>query len=269
MDAGVRTAGFIVVATIMRPIGGWLADRFHSLILLMFTFGIYTISAIILSFAPSLGWYTVGCLTIAFCAGLGNGVIFKLVPMYFQKQAGIVNGIVSAMGGLGGFFPPIILSLLYNVTGHYAIGFMALSQVALASLILVVWMYFQQKVGLAKEIMEHTVEGIMVTDTSGKIISVNPAFKMITGYQEEEVIGKKPNILKSGKQSKEFYDNLWKSLAKDQFWQGEVWNRRKNGEIYPQWLTISSIKDDAGEIVQYAAMFSDKSSSEGKPNITN
>jgi len=79
VDAGVRTAGFIVVATIMRPIGGWLADRFHSLILLMFTFGIYTISAIILSFAPSLGWYTVGCLTIAFCAGLGNGVIFKLV----------------------------------------------------------------------------------------------------------------------------------------------------------------------------------------------
>ena len=268
VDAGIRTAGFIVVATIMRPIGGWLADRFHSLILLMFTFGIYTISAIILSFAPSLGWYSVGCLTIAFCAGLGNGVIFKLVPMYFQKQAGIVNGIVSAMGGLGGFFPPIILSLLYNVTGHYAIGFMALSQVALASLILVVWMYFQQKVGLAKEIMEHTVEGIMVTDTSGKIISVNPAFKRITGYQEEEVIGKKPNILKSGKQSKEFYENLWKSLEKDQFWQGEVWNRRKNGEIYPQWLTISSIKDDAGEIVQYAAMFSDKSNSEGKSNIT-
>jgi NNP family nitrate/nitrite transporter-like MFS transporter len=129
-------------------------------------------------------------------------------------------------------------------------------------------MYFQQKVGLAKEIMEHTVEGIMVTETSGKIISVNPAFKRITGYQEEEVIGKKPNILKSGKQSKEFYENLWKSLAKDQFWQGEVWNRRKNGEIYPQWLTISSIKDDAGEIVQYAAMFSDKSSSEGKSNIT-
>ena len=92
---------------------------------------------------------------------------------------------------------------------------MALSEVALASLILVVWMYFQQKVGLAKEIIEHTVEGIMVTDTSGKIISVNPAFKRITGYQEEEVIGKKPNILKSGKQSKEFYEifgNLLKRL---------------------------------------------------------
>jgi MFS transporter, NNP family, nitrate/nitrite transporter len=267
VDAGVRTAGFIIVATFMRPVGGWLADRFHSLILLMFTFGVYMISAIILSFAPSFQWYTVGCLTIAFCAGMGNGVVFKLVPMYFQKQAGIVNGIVSAVGGLGGFFPPIILSLLFNITGHYAIGFMALSQVALASLILVVWMYFQQKVGLAKEVIEHTVEGIMVTDTSGKIISVNPAFINITGYQEEEVLGKNPNILKSGKQPKEFYDNLWKSLKKDRFWQGEIWNRRKDGELYLQWLTISSIKNDAGEIVQYAAMFSDISSSVANSNI--
>ena len=82
------------------------------------------------------------------------------------------------------------------------------------------------------------------------------------------MIGKKPSILKSGKQPKEFYENLWKSLERDQFWQGEIWNRRKNGENYLQWLTISSIKNDAGEVVQYAAMFSDKSSSEGKRNIT-
>lgn len=150
VDAGVRTAGFIALATAMRPIGGWLADRFHSLILLMFTFGVYTISAIILSLAPSIEWYTVGCLTIAFCAGIGNGVIFKLMPMYFQKQAGIANGIVSMMGGLGGFFPPILLSVLFNITGHYAIGFMALSEVALASLILVIWMYYQEKMEQAK-----------------------------------------------------------------------------------------------------------------------
>ena len=159
VDAGMRTAGFIVVATIMRPIGGWLADRFHSLILLMFVFGVYTVSAMILSFAPSLGWYTFGCLTIAFCAGVGNGVIFKLVPLYFQKQAGIANGIVSMMGGLGGFFPPILLSLLFNITGHYAIGFMALSEVALASLILVVWMYYQEKMALTREELDRAVKG--------------------------------------------------------------------------------------------------------------
>ncbi|KAA9022611.1 MFS transporter [Niallia endozanthoxylica] len=161
VDAGMRTAGFIVVATIMRPIGGWLADRFHSLILLMFVFGVYTVSAMILSFAPSLAWYTFGCLTIAFCAGVGNGVIFKLVPLYFQKQAGIANGIVSMMGGLGGFFPPILLSLLFNITGHYAIGFMALSEVALASLILVVWMYYQEKMAQAKNDLDRAVEGSM------------------------------------------------------------------------------------------------------------
>ncbi len=109
-----------------------------------------TLSGILLAFNPSLLFYTVGCLSIAICAGTGNGTIFKLVPMYFSKQAGIVNGIVSAMGGLGGFFPPIILSILYNVTGHYAIGYMALSQVALASLIIVVGMFYQERLNNQK-----------------------------------------------------------------------------------------------------------------------
>ena len=145
VDAGIRTAGFIALATAMRPIGGWLADRLHPLKMLMFVFLGFTISALILSFSPSIGLYTVGCLAIAICAGIGNGVIFKLVPMYFQEQAGIVNGLVSAFGGLGGFFPPLILSSLFKLTGHYAIGFMALSEVALASLILVIWMYYQDK----------------------------------------------------------------------------------------------------------------------------
>ncbi|WP_059106070.1 nitrate/nitrite transporter [Shouchella shacheensis] len=142
VDAGMRTAGFIVLATVLRPIGGWLADRFSSLYLLMVVFAGFTVAALLLSLAPSMTLFTAGCLTIAASGGVGNGVIFKLVPMYFDKQAGIANGIVSAMGGLGGFFPPLILSSLYNLTGHYAIGFMALSQVALASLVLVIWLHF-------------------------------------------------------------------------------------------------------------------------------
>ncbi|MCQ6274367.1 NarK/NasA family nitrate transporter [Bacillus sp. V3B] len=145
VDAGIRTAGFIALATAMRPIGGWLADRLHPLKMLMFVFIGFTISALILSFSPTIGLYTVGCLAIATCSGIGNGVIFKLVPTYFQEQAGIVNGLVSAFGGLGGFFPPLILSLLFKFTGHYAIGFMALSEIALASCILVMWMYYQDK----------------------------------------------------------------------------------------------------------------------------
>jgi NNP family nitrate/nitrite transporter-like MFS transporter len=145
VDAGVRTAGFIALATAMRPMGGWLADRLHPLKMLMFVFIGFTIAALVLSFSPTIGLYTIGCLAIAMCAGTGNGVIFKLVPTYFQEQAGIVNGLVSAFGGLGGFFPPLILSLLFKYTGHYAIGFMALSEVALASFILVMWMYYQDK----------------------------------------------------------------------------------------------------------------------------
>lgn len=257
VDAGLRTAGFIVVATVMRPVGGWLADRFNSLVLLMGVFFGFTVSAILLSFAPSIQLYTVGCLTIAFCAGMGNGVIFKLVPMYFQKQAGIVNGIVSAMGGLGGFFPPLLLAIIYNITGQYAIGFMALSQVAIASLVLVIWMYYHDKLSLSNQIIKNTGEGIMVTDTNQKIISVNKAFTLLTGYEQEEVIGKNPNLLKSGLQSKDFYDLMWKSIEKNGFWQGEIWNRRKDGNNYLEWLTITAIKDDSGEIQLYAGMFSD------------
>ena len=114
VDAGMRTAGFIVLATIMRPIGGWLGDKFNPFKILIFVFIGLTLSGIILSFMPSMNVYTFGCLLVAFCAGIGNGTIFKLVPMYFSEQAGIVNGLVSALGGLGGFFPPLILTLLFN-----------------------------------------------------------------------------------------------------------------------------------------------------------
>lgn len=145
VDAGMRTAGFIAIATFFRPVGGWLADRFKPLLLLGGTFAIYTIAAILLAFSPSLGPYTIGCLAIAFCAGLGNGIIFKLVPFYFQKQAGIANGIVSMMGGLGGFFPPIMLAAIHGATGQYSIGFMLLSQVAMVSMVLVFWLYYQDK----------------------------------------------------------------------------------------------------------------------------
>ncbi|SEA84474.1 MFS transporter, NNP family, nitrate/nitrite transporter [Thalassobacillus cyri] len=257
VDAGMRTAGFIAVATFLRPLGGWLADRFHSLILLMYVFGGFTVAALLLSFAPSINLYTVGSLTIAVAAGIGNGIIFKLVPMYFNKQAGIANGIVSAMGGLGGFFPPLILSLLYSWTGHYAIGFMALSQIALASLILVIWMYYHDKLAVSHQIMETTPLGMMVTDKNGKIVTVNPAFTKLTGFEAGEVEGKNPNILKSGRQSPAFYQRMWDTLETNGYWQGEIWNKRKDGKHYLEWLTINAIKDDSGEIIQYAGVFTD------------
>lgn len=147
VDAGLRTAGFIAIATFLRPVGGWLGDRFNSFKILMAVFSGIVAAGILLAFNPSLAVYTVGCLTIAVCAGIGNGTVFKLVPLYFTKQAGIVNGLVAAMGGLGGFFPPVVLSFLYELTGHYAIGYMALSQVATISLLITVGLFYKEKLG--------------------------------------------------------------------------------------------------------------------------
>ena len=160
VDAGMRTAIFIIIATAGRPSGGWLGDKFNAYKLMMGVFVGLTISAIILAFSPNIGLYTVGCLGIAVSAGLGNGILFKLVPQYFTKQLGTVNGIVTMMGGLGGFFPPLMLSSIHNLTGQYSIGFMALSQVSLASLILILWMYSNSKkeTGISQKIV-HGVNG--------------------------------------------------------------------------------------------------------------
>lgn len=257
VDAGLRTAGFIAVATFLRPVGGWLADKFNSFVILIFVFSGLTFGGFLLSFTPSLPIYTVGCLGIAICAGIGNGTIFKLVPLYFSKQAGIVNGIVAMMGGLGGFFPPLILTILFDWTGHYAIGFMALSEFALASLILVIWLYYQDKLSLSNKVLESTEAGMMITDLKGIIQKVNPAFTKVTGYTREEAIGKTPALLQSGKHTAEFYRLMWEKIQTSGYWQGEIWNKKKNGEIFPEWLTISTIKDDAGEPKMHVAMFSD------------
>src|SRR5690606_31198451 len=247
VDAGMRTAGFIVVATLLRPVGGWLADKFQPLFLLMGSFAGLTLAAIILAFSPGIELYTVGSILIAAMAGIGNGVIFKLVPFYFAKQAGIANGFVSMMGGLGGFFPPILLSIIYSMTGQYSIGFMLLSQVALASLILVVWLYYSDRLSLQADVFRSTGQGVLVTDAKGTIRAVNPMFTKLTGYTEEEALGNNPNMLSSGRQPKEFYGGMWKQIKEEGMWQGEIWNKKKNGEEYLQWLNIAAVSDETGE----------------------
>ena len=100
-------------------------------------------------------------------------------------------------------------------------------------------------------------QGITTTDAQGTILSVNPSFCRITGYAPEEVIGKTPALFKSGRHDAVFYEAMWSSLKADGVWEGEIWNRRRNGQIYPEWLTISSIKDAAGQVVEYVALFND------------
>ena len=98
---------------------------------------------------------------------------------------------------------------------------------------------------------------ILITDSSLRILRVNPAFTHLTGYAAEEAIGQSPSLLKSGRHDPTFYRQMWTSLNEHGHWQGEIWNRRKNGEIYPEWLTINVVRDDRGQPTHYVSTFSD------------
>ena len=100
-------------------------------------------------------------------------------------------------------------------------------------------------------------EATIITDAQQVILRVNQAFTRITGYSAAEAVGNTPGMLKSGRHDETFYRNMMRSLETDQFWQGEIWNRRKNGEVYPEWLNITAVTNDKGEIVNYVAAFSD------------
>ena len=107
-----------------------------------------------------------------------------------------------------------------------------------------------------RHIFENAKEGIVLTDAKKNIVDVNPAFVAMTGYPREEVIGKNPNILHSGRQTDDFYRTMWERIDQDGFWEGEIWNRKKNGEIYCEWLGVSSLKKE-GNLVGYLGIFSD------------
>ncbi|MEI5663297.1 PAS domain-containing protein, partial [Pseudoalteromonas sp. UG3-1] len=96
----------------------------------------------------------------------------------------------------------------------------------------------------AAAVFNATQEGIMTTNAKLEITAINPAFTKITGYQEHEVIGKKPSILSSGKHDKHFYEQMWATLESKGHWASEIWNKRKDGSIYPEWLAISVVNDD-------------------------
>ena len=133
-DAGARTAGFVLLATFMRPVGGLLADRWGGARVLV---GVFIAVAVLgaLMGCPFMPTFTVGALGASAALGLGNGAVFKLVPQHFPKETGTVTGLVGAFGGLGGFFPPLVLGVVRDATGGYAIGFVLLGLTALGCLV--------------------------------------------------------------------------------------------------------------------------------------
>ncbi|MAT49737.1 MAG: hypothetical protein CMK32_00930 [Porticoccaceae bacterium] len=115
----------------------------------------------------------------------------------------------------------------------------------------------EEALRLASLVYRNSSEGMVVTDPDGTIVDINATFSEVTGYSAEEVVGKKPSLLKSGRHSRAFYQTMWEDLLRDGHWEGEIWNRRKNGEIYPESLVINAAHNPDGSVHRWVAQFSD------------
>lgn len=138
VDAGLRASGFVVLATALRPIGGYLADRIRPSHLLAISFAVITLGAVLFGFGMhSMPLSTIAALAIAVMLGLGNGSVFKLVPSYFPKATGKATGIIGAIGGIGGFFPPLVMGAIKQSTGSYTMGMLLLAATSFLALVIV------------------------------------------------------------------------------------------------------------------------------------
>lgn len=117
--------------------------------------------------------------------------------------------------------------------------------------------HLEERLRLAASVFEHAYDGIMITDAHTRIIEVNEAFERLTGYRREEVIGKSPRILQSGRHDEAFYREMWASVKTQDFWKGEIWNRHKSGDIYPEDEVIIAVRNAAGDVTHYLSVFSD------------
>ncbi|MEH6814075.1 MAG: EAL domain-containing protein [Motiliproteus sp.] len=115
----------------------------------------------------------------------------------------------------------------------------------------------QQQLRLSHEVLNSTSEAVVITDKNGSVEYVNEAYCQLTGYSREQMLGSNPRIHKSGRHDKKFYEDMWSALIQDDHWRGEVWDRRKNGQIYPKWLSISAVKDDNASTSHFVGVFSD------------
>ena len=116
---------------------------------------------------------------------------------------------------------------------------------------------FEERQRLAATVLDNTVEGVVVTDAQCRILSVNPSVTRLLGYSEDEVLGQNPRMFQSGRHDKPFYEAMWAALLGKGYWRGEIWNKRKNGDIFPERMSLSAVHDENGQVTHYVCMFSD------------
>lgn len=175
---------------------------------------------------------------------------------------------LAATAGLGSCWSEPIHSASGRILGTFAIyrsgpGFPDDQEIALiesaANLVGIAIDRFhaEEELHLAASIYSNSTEVVLVTDANNKVVALNPAFTRTTGYTLDDIRGKDPSLLHSGRHDAEFFQSIWQEVALRGFWQGEVWNRRKNGEVFPAWLTINVIRNDEGDIQRHVVMGSD------------
>lgn len=121
------------------------------------------------------------------------------------------------------------------------------------------WRRMGDQLRLKAKVFDRSSEAMVISDRQNNIVAVNAAFTMLTGYEREEVLGRNPRILSSGRQDAAFYRTMWESIVSEGYWRGDIWERRKDGSVYPKFLSITAIRDDAGAIINYLAIFHDVS----------
>jgi diguanylate cyclase (GGDEF)-like protein/PAS domain S-box-containing protein len=161
-----------------------------------------------------------------------------------------VRGHETELAGPGGVSVPLLIDIVADTCPGRTQAWLVTQPMKFGQLL-------ERGQQLADTVFDNTTEGIMVTDADARILAVNRAFTVITGYEEAEVIGQNPRMLQSGRQDESFYAALWSSLIEVSSWQGEIWNRRKSGEVYPEWLSISAVRDSEGRVVSFIGLFSD------------
>lgn len=202
--------------------------------------------------------YAVFIFDISLPLGVAGGVPYValvLVGLWFpQRNAAIGLALVGTALTITG----------YVLSTEMGIPWMVLTNRGLA--IFAIWVTASlvvkhkrdiEELDLAAIVFNEAAGGITITDANNNIVAINPAFTKITGYSLEDVVGRNPRILQSGRQDKDFYRNMWQSLRDRGSWQGDIWNRNKAGQVYPERLSLAALKDPKGRIVNHIALFQD------------